>query len=44
MATHGTSSANCAKYAIGVMASPMSRTRHPAAISPETRAIFTELE
>jgi hypothetical protein len=44
IATHGTSRSNWAKYAIGVIARPMSLTLQPAAISPDTKAVFTEAE
>ncbi len=44
IATQGTSSSNCAKYAIGVMQSPMSCTLQPDASSPVISAIFTEAE
>ncbi len=44
IATHGTSSSNCAKYAIGVIASPMSCTLQPAARRPETSEFFTDDE
>ena len=44
IATHGTSRSNCAKYAIGVTASPMSFTLMPAVISPVTSAILIEAE
>ena len=44
IATQGTSRSNCAKYAIGVIASPMSWTFMPAASSPETSEFFTDAE
>ena len=44
IATHGTSRSNCAKYAIGVIASPMSCTFTPAASSPEISDVFTDAE
>jgi hypothetical protein len=44
IATQGTSSSNCAKYAIGVTASPMSCTRQPVASRPEMSEVFTEAE
>ena len=44
IATQGTSSSNCAKYAIGVMHSPMSCTLQPAAIRPEISAYLIEAE
>ena len=44
IATQGTSRSNCAKYAIGVIASPMSCTLQPAASRPEISAVFTDAE
>ena len=44
IATQGTSRSNCAKYAIGVTASPMSCTLQPAAIRPEISAYLIEAE
>ena len=44
IATQGTSRSNCAKYAIGVMHSPMSCTLQPDAISPEISAYLIEAE
>jgi hypothetical protein len=44
IATHGTSRSNCAKYAIGVTASPMSWTLQPDAINPAISAYLIEAE
>jgi hypothetical protein len=44
IATAGTSSANCAKYAIGVIASPISCTSTPDAINPAISAYLIEAE
>jgi hypothetical protein len=44
IATAGQSSANCAKYAIGVNARPMSCTSQPAFIRPMISACFTDIE
>src|SRR5689334_25012803 len=44
IATQGTSRSNCAKYAIGVTASPMSWTLQPDAIRPEINAYLIEAE
>ena len=44
IATHGTSSSNCAKYAIGVMHRPISCTLQPEASRPEISAYLIEAE
>ena len=44
IATAGQSSSNCAKYAIGDSARPMSFTRQPAAMRPAIRANLIDAE